>query len=403
MPRGQTAGWKLRQLVPALPPEKPVRLATGIWYQPNGRFSAYLYHRGKDRCVGVFDSIEEAATAQDAERARLRGGGAPIAKRAATVEVGAFAEERYFPTLTGRLKPSTIRSARARFNRHLKPFFDGISVCDLSYDACQKFAMDLSTTPLTWDGAQAISGQSQREALLLLRLILDEAVRLGLLPTNPARLVKLPAKASTEIVVPTYETALQTVAHIERADARLLASTLLWSGLRLGEALALRWPKVSLDRKTFHVDGTVDPVTRQLQAPKTKRAVRIVDVPSALIDLFRIHRECQLSGKAPKQDPWVFAVAKSRSDGGSPVIDQKNFCQRHFDPARDSVSTERFTPHSFRHLYAIELLQRAPIEYVSAQLGHASPAFTYRQYVHWLPRNGRDPRAWIDATFQASA
>jgi integrase len=53
-----------------------------------------------------------------------------------------------------------------------------------------------------------------------------------------------------------------------------------------------------------------------------------------------------------------------------------------------------FRLNDLRHTYASLLLAAgAPITYVSAQLGHATPTTTLRYYAKWIPSQGR---RWVE-------
>jgi integrase len=81
-------------------------------------------------------------------------------------------------------------------------------------------------------------------------------------------------------------------------------------------------------------------------------------------------------------------------------LNDRNFLQRSWDPAIVAVGSARFTPHALRHLWASHLLQGgAPVAYVSEQLGHESPAFTYKQYVRFIPRSKEEAQGYLQAAF----
>ena len=58
-----------------------------------------------------------------------------------------------------------------------------------------------------------------------------------------------------------------------------------------------------------------------------------------------------------------------------------------------------FRLYDLHHTYASLLLAAgAPITYVSAQLGHATPTTTLRYYARWIPSQGR---RWVEVLDQA--
>lgn len=394
MPRGQKVGWKDRAKIPKVLPEKPLRVATGVWLKRSGTFASYLYVRGKDIFLGCFPTIDAAQDARVQKRQEF-GLGRPIVPRSATgVTLATFADETYFPGIARLQKASTMRAARSRYRKHLVPALGAVAVRDVTYERVSALCTALAAT-----GA---SGQTQRETLRLVRGMLEEARRRGLIPANPAALVKAPRKQPTPVAVPSYADALQVVDAITHPVAKMAASLLLRTGMRLNEALALQWADVDLDRGTIHVGHSLDQVTGELVAPKTAASVRDVEVPSDLVAQLRAYRADQEAGRTTRNDPWLFPSETEREEGHPPVLNDRNLVQRYWEPAVTLTKVPRFTPHGLRHLMASKLLQDgAPVAFVARQLGHASPAFTYKQYVRFLPSSPEAGKAYVEKSFGA--
>ena len=64
---------------------------------------------------------------------------------------------------------------------------------------------------------------------------------------------------------------------------RVLVRLLAYGGLRIGEALALRWSDVELDRKMLTVRESVEDTTGRIIVGPTKTyAVRTITLPDAI-------------------------------------------------------------------------------------------------------------------------
>jgi len=396
MPRGQKPGWKLAAVVPKVLPDKPVRIATGVWLRPSGRFFAYLYHQGRDVFIGSYATPHEAAEAREEKRHELKTG-RPLVRRTATAAtLTTFAETVYFPETFVLVKDSTQRTTRSRYNQHVAPFFRDVALRDITYDRCSQFRAAMM--------AKDVSGQTRREAVRLVRAILDDAAKRNLLPANPARLLPLPSKGGTVISVPSYADALKIVAAIRHPVAHMAASFLLRTGARLNEALSLTWSNVDTDERKVLIAHSIDQVTGKLVTPKTAAGVRRIDIPADLAIELAAYRARQEAGEITRSDPWVFPSETTREEGRPQVLDDRNFVQRHFLPACTAAKCPRVTPHSLRHLWASHLLEKGtPVAFVSRHLGHSSPAFTYKQYVHFLPDDGEKGRGYLDGAFGGAA
>ncbi len=409
MPRGQKVGWKLAQKLPKEAPLRRMKVATGVWMTPHGTFDTFVYHHGKSAFVGAFSTIEEAVKAREKRSLELDGGAPLVDRSASRVRFADFVEKVYFPEAMAGRKDSTIRSAKSRYRQHLAPALDEWPLRDVTYERLSRLRATLIE--------RKVSGQTKREAILLLRAILQEAVKRGILAQNPAALLELPPKRSNPVRVPSYDTARKVVAAITAPGPRAAAEVLLFTGMRLNECLALQWNDIDLDGRRITVSRSIDQVTGKLGTPKTERGKRNIVIPDGLAERLKAYRAQQMSGKAVRSDPWVFPVARSpkketdatQAKGPTteeprverpPVLNDRNFVQRHWVPALKAVEGADFTPHALRHLYASRLLtQGAPVAFAADQLGHSSPAFTYRQYVHFLEDRPDQAKEYVNGAF----
>jgi integrase len=155
---------------------------------------------------------------------------------------------------------------------------------------------------------------------------------------------------------------------------------LLDAGLRLGEAIALRWKDVVFDaadgrllvRKSFSRG-------KHMGAPKSGRE-REVELSSRLRSvLVEWRNEC-----GPVED-----------DERIVDLDSGNFRNRHFEPivklaGLPVVEGSLCRPKDLRVTYASHLLSaNIPLPYVSKQLGHGDVLTTARHYARWIDASGR--------------
>lgn len=396
MPRGQRPGWKERQL-PKEKPDKAMRLEAGIWLQPSGRIGVFVYQGRKSVYLGVCETLEEARQLRSDAKRGVKSGLTPASRSAAKITLADFIEQKYFAEVLEPLvegddatrKKSTLRTTKSRYRCHVREQIGSTPVADVTYDLLSTFRAELLKKP--------ISGQTKRETLGLIRRALDDAVNRGLLPMNPARLLTNPPKRPTRVEIPEVSDVKEVLNRIADPMARMIAETLFRTGLRLNECLALQHGDWDLKRKTLTVRRSIDQATSEILLPKTSQSIRTIDTPDTLIRLYRKHRREQLAGRVHRHDPWCFP-AKSAEPDGRPYND-RNFVQRHFDPAVEEAGVARLTPHSLRHVFASLLLQRgAELLYIARQLGHRDASFTLRQYGHLLARSSPS-RATLNLAF----
>jgi integrase len=112
---------------------------------------------------------------------------------------------------------------------------------------------------------------------------------------------------------------------------RIPAMVALFTGMRLGEVLALRWSRVDLDRKVLEVREALEQTKThgiRFKKPKSKAGRRDITLPDVLVDALREHRKSMLElrmqlglGRLP-DDALLFADLY-----GNPLFAQRSVCR----------------------------------------------------------------------------
>ena len=167
-----------------------------------------------------------------------------------------------------------------------------------------------------------------------LRACLATAVREGILRSNPAREVDLPHRPVVRDgdegplkVLSTEQ--LATFLRIVHPRHRLFFQLLAATGLRISEAIALRWRDVQLDGSSPHVKVRRAIVRGDVGLPKSKYGRR--DVPIAF-DLVRELRERHSATEWHRPDDLVFT-----SRTGSALM-PNNLLRRALKPAAEEAA-----------------------------------------------------------------
>lgn len=138
---------------------------------------------------------------------------------------------------------------------------------------------------------RALAESTIRSAYTILRAVLDTAGRDGALASNPAAAVRRPRVTIKEAP---HLTPGQVAALLQAARGTRYA-LLVHTGLRRGEALALQWTDVDLERHTLHVRGTLSRVDGALVVtePKTAKSRRFVPISTPAAALLRVVHAAQ--------------------------------------------------------------------------------------------------------------
>lgn len=281
-------------------------------------------------------------------------------------------------------------TARGLVERHLIPALGDRPLAALERRDAVEFVAAMA--------ARGLSASTTRGALSILRRVVSLEVEAGRLERNPFRnvgpllrgLERRSGRAAAAVDAFTREelAALLGVARVLRPWLYPLLAFLAGTGARRGEALALRWSDVDLERGAVRIRRAL--VRGEETTPKSGRA-RVVPLDRAgdlvLEELGRLARRRPLAGER------VF-----RAPGGG-ELEERNVSRAWAAVRRRAAERFGVRPlrlHDLRHTFASHALEAGiSIHRVSAWLGHANPETTWRVYAH-LVREADTPRGFLD-------
>lgn len=217
------------------------------------------------------------------------------------------------------------------------------------------------------------------KAVQQLTAVLEAAVHDDLLPSNPARGVRLPRapKHPDRLITAAEEAALLQALPSARDVA--MVEVLLDTGLRYGELAGLHGHRVDLLRRELHVVETLTQAGQVKAYPKSVRSQRVVPLEQravlALARAMEVHGRDGLVFRAHRRSPG--------KDTHGPVVGA-NWRSLVWQPALDRAGIAKPwpTPHDCRHTCFSRLVASGTdLALVRALAGHESLQTTSR-YVH---------------------
>jgi integrase len=270
----------------------------------------------------------------------------------------------------------------------------------LGAKAMQKLkAMDIETWHNTLatsgrkDGQGGVSHRTIGHAHRVVSKALREASRFDLVAKNVAVTERPPKVDDDEVTIIEEHRLKELLAGLTGRSMYPKAITALFTGVRRGELLAIRWGALDLDGKLLQVREALEQTKAhgiRIKKTKTKAGRRDVTLPDIVVDALREHRRAQLelrirlgAGKLTDDD-FLFPTLE-----GGPQS-PRAFSAEWADVAV-SIDMPDITLHAQRHAHASQLIDAGvDVVTIAKRLGHASANSTLKIYAHlFRSRDGK--------------
>jgi len=248
---------------------------------------------------------------------------------------------------------------------------------------------------------KGLSESTVRQVYTVARAVGDAAVRDRLLGVNPFGQVKRPRVTKREASHLSAQEVRQLVDAAEGSRYADLFVVLAWSGLRRGEALALRWADVDYGQQTARVRGTL---ARQdgalvVSEPKTASSRRTVPLSPDVAEAFRRVESRTSEERARAGSKWHETGFVFVTELGEPC-DPRN-ALRALTVAAERAGLPGVGLHTLRHSAASLMLSAGvPLTVVSKMLGHSGIAITADVYGHVAPEVALDAANALAAAYR---
>ena len=297
-------------------------------------------------------------------------------------------------------KPSTYASYVDTYNTHFAEYFAKLPLYQITQDVVQDYYQKKQLNGSRKDGKEGgLSPKTIRNHHMILKDFFSYAVTKYKLDANPALGTTRPEVVNREVRVLTPGEMQIFMEEVMLETQRVAILTDLFTGLRVGELLALEISDLDLERQTLSVTKNLirvntsalsldNPNIRILNydpnkkthlivqnTPKTKTSYREIAISDGLCELLIRHLYTMAHSSWPNPNNLMFP-----SKAGTHV-DPKSFEIR-LKAVSDRCAIKKVNPHALRHTLATRLVEeKIPLNIVQGILGHASIETT-RKYLH---------------------
>lgn len=293
---------------------------------------------------------------------------------------------------TNNVKPGTIRVRKHEIDK-LLPYFANLKLKDISRKQYQ-YALNVlkkqGYSDKTLDGVHRTG-----------RMIFKKAIEMEKLKKDPTEFAYLKKdKKSVEELekeeLPKYLEKEELALFLKVAKEKgldmdyLIFLILSYTGMRVGEMVALKWKDIDFDEHSIKISKTYynpnnNTLDYQLVPPKTRKSKRTIIVAIEVIECLKNHLDKQNKVKVLHGDTYHdegFIFAKMDRQPGYPIF-IKTVENRMKRLLRLAGLNEKLTQHSLRHTHT-SLLAEAGVglKQIMERLGHSNDEITKNVYLH---------------------
>lgn len=275
--------------------------------------------------------------------------------------------------LTYYVKPATKERTkekyRSQIEKHIAPALGEYDLDELSAQVLQRFTVRLTENGLA---ANTVNG-----IISVLKSSLKRAVMLGLTNVHCTDAIVRPKAKEKQVESFTKDEQRKLESYIaESKKDKLFGIVLcLYTGLRIGELLALTWQDVDFGKGIITVNKSCrdnwknGEYRKEIDTPKTENGYRIVPIPKQLIARL----------KEIKKHNTSEYVVNGKTEYGAEVRSY----QRTFESMLVKLGIPHKGFHALRHTFATRALEVGmDVKTLSEILGHGNPTITLKRYAH---------------------
>lgn len=298
-------------------------------------------------------------------------------------------------------KISYLSTQKNNYERHIKPYFQNVNLNKLSYENIFEFREYLKTKPKKQNDNQHLSNNTINKIIILLKKIFDTGVRKSLIDKNPVEnLRKLPINKKTITFWSVEEFArFRNLITKEEKSYVLFFTLAFFTGMRMGEILALNWNDINLLTNTIHVTKTAYFLNKRnhINSTKTRAGTRYITINNKLANMLRDWKQEQTT----LLKEFIDDIDNLQVIQSSPISITKNMIHKKFKQILSrNNDIKKIRIHDLRHSHASLLINQGE-DYlvVKERLGHASITTTIDTYSHLYPSKQKSLANKLDEIF----
>lgn len=276
------------------------------------------------------------------------------------------------------VKQRSMNTYMQLIEKHIKPALGEYELEDLSTQVLQDFVYSKLENGNLKTG-KALANNTVIVMTNILKQAIEEANNMEITNKNCSKKIKMPPQEEKQVTA--FEKCEQDkiVKYcLENKKDNYFGIVLcLYSGLRIGELLALTWDDVDFDRNYISIskaayqgkkDGKIQII---VDTPKTKNSIRVIPLPKTIMEILK---------KMKRKSTSQYVITTRHNT----MVGTRSY-QRTFEKILAKLEIPYKNFHSLRHTFATRAIEMGmDVKSVSEILGHKNPMITLNRYTHSL-------------------
>lgn len=276
--------------------------------------------------------------------------------------------ELYFEDMENRLRKSTIPNKKYMIDLKILPYFKNMPINQIKATHIRKWQNKLMKDQKQYSETYLRALNNQLVA------ILNYAMKYYNLKENPCHKAGTMGKNHADEMLfwtkEEYQNFIECVS--DKPQSKMAFETLYWTGMRIGELMALTLSDIDFDKKTILINKSIQRIGKEdiITAPKTPKSNRVILIPASLCDDLKSYIDTIYDLK-PNYRIFPFT---------------KYFLHHEMDRGCKKSNVKRIRLHDLRHSHASLLIELGftPL-LIAERLGHEKIETTLSTYSHLYP------------------
>lgn len=278
---------------------------------------------------------------------------------------GQFIDE-YYEDMEKRLKDNTMKTKKYIIEYKIRPYFQNKLLSEITPLDIRKWQNELLGKGYKQTYLKTVNNQ--------LSAMFNYAVNFRGLPSNPCRKAGSIGKGRAEEMkfwtLDEYKVFIEGTK--DKEVSYIAFQMLYWTGMRIGEPLALTYKDVDLETRRIDINKSFQRIDGKdvISTPKTEKSKRQIKIPKFLRDDLEVYFN-SLYGIMPTDRIFSFT---------------KSYLTHEMERIVKKTGVKKIRLHDLRHSHASLLINKgcSPLE-VKERLGHEKIETTLNTYSHLYP------------------